>query len=891
MCMKEFESSRTAELLRLMSERAADLSILILDTAGTITSWGGVAADIEGYAPEALLGKHVSIFFTPEDREAGLPARLLRRAADDGHVEVEGWRLRSDGSRYWADVLTSATRDLDGRLIGFVRIVRDITSRQAALDLLRESEQRYRHLVENATDIIYTHDLDGRVLSVNAAAEKLLGFERDQVIGRSIFDIVAPDFHSTVRDMIARRVQGNASTTYALDVTARDGRPVSLEVSAQLIFEHGEPVGVQGIARDITERKRAAEMVERSERYFRTLIESASEAITIINADGTIRYSSPALERLLGYTPEERRGRSILDLIHVNDANRARAMLERLGQEPDITLQAQLRLRHSDKSWRRIDLTARNLLTDPNVGGLVVNWRDVTPQVEAEERLIEREELFRSIVENSSEGIFIIDAKGFITFLNDRYAAMLGYEPSELLGRSALDAVPEDGHAALLEGGARRRSTGQPEQFDLTMRRKDGTPISVIVSIGPLFDRNHKYIGSVGLFTEITERKQLEVQLRTSQKIEAVGQLAGGVAHDFNNLLTAIRGHVDLLLNEVPSDSPYRADIEEIRKGADRAASLTQQLLAFSRRQILQPRVLGIDQAVTGVDTLLRRLIGEDITLVTTLETGGACVSADLGRLEQILMNLAVNARDAMPSGGQLNISTRVVDVAEDFTRANPGSRTGRFVQITVTDSGQGMSEDTLSHLFEPFFTTKALGRGTGLGLATVYGIVKQSNGYIRVQSKLGAGTRFDILLPVVEAEPTPAHEVQLPAAASAQDATVLVAEDEDAVRSLACRVLRKHGFNVLEASNGAHAIDVARNHDGVIHLLLSDLVMPQLGGRELAEQLMAARPNIKVVFMSGYSSDTLMQRGINHAQVGFLEKPFTPNALVSKIRELLSST
>jgi CheY-like chemotaxis protein len=341
----------------------------------------------------------------------------------------------------------------------------------------------------------------------------------------------------------------------------------------------------------------------------------------------------------------------------------------------------------------------------------------------------------------------------------------------------------------------------------------------------------------------------------------------------------------------VPSDSPYRADIEEIRKGADRAASLTQQLLAFSRRQILQPRVLDIDQAVTGVDTLLRRLIGEDITLTTALESGGACVSADLGRVEQILMNLAVNARDAMPNGGQLNISTRVVDVDEDFTRANPGSRTGRFVQITVTDSGQGMSEDTLSHLFEPFFTTKALGRGTGLGLATVYGVVKQSNGYIRVESKLGAGTRFDILLPLVEAEPTPAHEVQLPAAASAQDATVLVAEDEDAVRSLACRVLRKHGFNVLEASNGAHAIEVARNHDGVIHLLLSDLVMPQLGGRELAEQLMAARPNIKVVFMSGYSSDALMQRGINHAKAGFLEKPFTPNALVSKIRELLSST
>jgi CheY-like chemotaxis protein len=340
----------------------------------------------------------------------------------------------------------------------------------------------------------------------------------------------------------------------------------------------------------------------------------------------------------------------------------------------------------------------------------------------------------------------------------------------------------------------------------------------------------------------------------------------------------------------VPADSPIRADVQEIRRGADRAATLTQQLLAFSRKQILQPRVLEIDKVVTSMATLIRRLIGEDVRLEIQLKSNDACVHADRGQLEQVVMNLAVNARDAMPQGGRLIIETHVVDLDDDFVRANAGSRAGRYVELLVRDTGIGMSSEILSHVFEPFFTTKEVGRGTGLGLATVYGIVKQSGGYIRVQSEENVGTRFEILLPFVEATPEVETAPQAAPSMAAHGETVLVAEDERAVRALASRILRKRGYQVLEASDGAEALEVARQHEGEINLLLTDIVMPVMGGRELAEQLLTLRPTAKVLFMSGYMDDALLQRGVEQGVGRLLEKPFTPDDLAVKVREVLES-
>lgn len=874
-----------------------------------------------------------------------------------------------------------------------------------------------RHFIENASDVIYTQDLEGRILSANTAAEKLFGLPRAEAIGQQIFEFIVPE-HRDIAIAATRKklAEGGGSTTYTVDVISNSGQRIPLEVSTQLIYDKGRPIAVQGIARDVTERRKAAEALERSERYFRALIENAADAITVINADGTVRYQSPSVQRILGYKPEERLGKSVLDIVHPDDLPAAMKLLDGLWKNPDSPIHAVMRARRADGSWLHVEFRVRNLLADSAVGGLVMNWRDVTDTVESdrqvksqehffrslierssdilvvvdgtmvvryvspsfttilgftaddllghrgtqlvhpddarkaqelsralfekrdefaatvlrardksgnyhvfdvrarnllgdplfggviidarditeakriEEALRESEQRFRKIVETSAEGVGIRDPAGRLTFANERFAQMLGYQVAEMIGLNVFDIVAPEYRSPMAESAERRKRTGKAEQLELEFLHKTGSRIWTLLSASPLYDAEGNYIGSLGMITDISERRHLEAQLRQSQKIEAVGRLAGGIAHDFNNLLTAIRGHVDLLLADTPVEAQIRADIEEIGKAADRAAGLTQQLLAFSRRQILQPRVIELDTVVTDIESLLRRMISEDIRLLTRLHAGSACVRADRSQLEQVLMNLAVNARDAMPNGGTLTIETSVVNLDEEFVRGNSGSHTGRHVRLCVTDSGAGMDAETLSHVFEPFFTTKELGKGTGLGLATVYGVVKQSEGYIRVESEPRAGTTFEILLPTVEpVSETPRGTVFQPGSAGKGE-TILVAEDEDAVRALASRILRKRGYNVLEAKNGSEALELARAHRGSIDLLLTDVIMPILGGRELSERLAELRPQTKVLFMSGYTDDALLQRGVSQGDGQFLEKPFSPEGLAAKIREVLES-
>jgi two-component system, cell cycle sensor histidine kinase and response regulator CckA len=537
-----------------------------------------------------------------------------------------------------------------------------------------------------------------------------------------------------------------------------------------------------------------------------------------------------------------------------------------------------------------LDFIARNLLEDPIVSGIVVNTRDITEQKAAEEALRASEERYRTIIETAGEGIIIRDSEDLIIFANQRMADLLGYSLEDLMGRHFMDIVCEDDRSTVKELLSRRRP-GPREQFDLRARRADGTDIWGIVSARPMADGNGRYIGALTMFTDITSRKQLEEQLRQAQKMEAVGRLAGGIAHDFNNLLTAIRGHAELLLGEMSGHHPLRADIEEINKAAERASTLTRQLLAFSRRQILQPRILDMDMVVVEMEKLIRRLIGEDIELQTKPAAKAARVRADRGQLEQVLMNLAVNARDAMPSGGRLTIETSIVDLDEQYTRFHPGSIPGAYVRLGVTDTGVGMDARTLSHVFEPFFTTKAVGKGTGLGLATVYGVVKQSGGYIAVQSEAGLGTSFDIFLPRVLEEADTMREPHARLDPHRTGQTVLLAEDEDAVRSLASRILRKHGYQVLEARDGYDALRVADSFAGFIHVLLTDVVMPRMGGRELVERLTPVRPGMRVLYMSGYTDDALVHHGVlTGTGTWFLEKPFTPDSLAMKLREVIEA-
>ena len=505
----------------------------------------------------------------------------------------------------------------------------------------------------------------------------------------------------------------------------------------------------------------------------------------------------------------------------------------------------------------------------------------------AEEALRNSEERFRALVEHSSDALLLLDYDGRITYVAQSSLHHLGHRPEQMVGRSIYEFLhPDDrdyGGTLLTEA---LKHPGESVTSEIRFRHADGG-WRIMESIGT----NRLDDPPVGAIVvnarDITDRRKLSEQLRQSQKMEAVGQLAGGVAHDFNNLLTAILGYCNLMLDDIPREDPIRQDLEEIKAAGERAASLTRQLLAFSRRQMLQPQTVDINVLVRQMEKLLRRLISEDVELVTSLADGLPSVKVDPASIEQVLVNLAVNARDAMPGGGRLTIETAAVDLDGPYAESHASVVPGRYVMLAVSDTGDGMDATTRARVFEPFFTTKEQGKGSGLGLATVYVIVKQSGGYIWVYSELGHGSVFKVYLP--PAEVASAGRASDPRGEGRKQGweTVLLVEDEDAVRTLASEVLRRHGYIVIEARHGVDALRVAERHHEDIQLLVTDVVMPHLSGRDLAERLCAARPKMKVLFMSGYTDQSVMHRHLTPG-AAFLQKPFSPETFSRKVRSIL---
>jgi two-component system, cell cycle sensor histidine kinase and response regulator CckA len=508
---------------------------------------------------------------------------------------------------------------------------------------------------------------------------------------------------------------------------------------------------------------------------------------------------------------------------------------------------------------------------------------------QAEDALRASEERFRALVENSSDGLLLIDSEARVTYTTPASERHFGWKADQMIGRSVFDFLdPEDRETVSVRMTEALRRPGRVVTAEGRFRHADGSwRIMEGVAVNRLTDRSVRAI--IVNVRDLTERRKLEDQLRQSQKMEAIGQLAGGIAHDFNNLLTAILGYCNLMLDDIPMDNPLRTDLEEIRHAGERAAALTRQLLAFSRRQMLQPQIVDINAIVRQLEKLLRRLLSADVELVTALAPSLPTVKVDPVSIEQVLMNLAVNARDAMPHGGRLTIETAAVDLDEGYTVNHAGVVPGRYIMIALSDTGEGMDEATRSRIFEPFFTTKEQGKGSGLGLATVYGIVKQSGGHIWVYSEPGHGTVFKVYLPHAEAATAALPRDEQPAALKKGWETVLLVEDENAVRALAREVLRRHGYVVLEARHGVDALRLAERHPDDIHLMITDVVMPHMGGRELAERLATARPKMKVLFMSGYTDQAVMHRHITPGSA-FLQKPFTPEAFARKVRMVLDA-
>jgi PAS domain S-box-containing protein len=615
-------------------------------------------------------------------------------------------------------------------------------------------------------------------------------------------------------------------------------------------------------------------------------VESALEGMAILNAAGQFTYMNSAHAHLFGYSsPSELLGKSWQALYQPGEVARfEKDVLPQVFAEGGWSGEAQALRRDGTLFPQELSLTR---LSD---GAFICVCRDVTERLNAGQARTEAEAKYRALIEQVAAISYIaeIGVNAQWHYVSPQIGSILGYSAEEWLGSSRewmRHVHPED--HALVEAAEAASKRGEPFQAEFRMIRKDGRVIWVS-DTGVVVRDSQGHALMEGIIVDISERKQLEVQLQQSRRMEAVGRLAGGIAHDFNNLLTIIKGYTELALNRTGIRPELRSDIERIEDAAERATALVRQLLAFSRRQVLQPKNLDLNSIVLGLDKLLRRLMGADIEMKTLVGEDVGTVKADPGQVEQVIMNLVVNARDAMPDGGRLTVETANVELDATYARDHATVRPGRYVMLAVTDTGVGMDAETVAHIFEPFYTTKGGASGTGLGLATVYGIVKQSGGYIWVYSEPGKGSSFKVYLPRVGASAETPQAARKQTRARKGTETILLVEDEPAVRELTRMVLAAQGYSVVEAQNAEDAERLSENHGTQIHLLLTDVVMPGVSGPELARRITARHPKMRVLYMSGYTHNVIAGGGTLETGIAFLQKPFTPAGLVDKVRDVL---
>ena len=629
------------------------------------------------------------------------------------------------------------------------------------------------------------------------------------------------------------------------------------------------------------------ELVEREE-LFHLISENAADMIAVVDMNGKRIYNSLSYQRVLGYSPEELQSYSAFEQIHPEDRERVRKAAEE-ARRSGVGETLEYRFRHKNGAWLVLESTSsviRDAKGEPEK--LVIVNRDVSERKKAEELLRRLETGFRSVVEDAPYGIYRANMSGRFLQVNPALQKMLGYDSTEELLRRDLPSeifLHSDEYKRLTELLAR---TEEIKDLEMEWKRKDGTPITVHCSGRRVNDENGALAYFEAFAEDVTEKRILERQLRMAQKMEAIGRLSGGIAHDFNNLLGVIIGYSRVLKRELARNKILSEHALEIEKAGQRAASLTKQLLAFSRQQVLTPAILNLNTLVSDMEKMLPQLLGEDIKVTLMLDPKLGNVKADLSQIEQVIMNLAVNARDAMPLGGELKINTANVELDQAYVWSHPGSKVGSYVLMEVSDTGTGMDAATLTHIFEPFFTTKELGKGTGLGLATVYGIVKQSNGYIGLHSILGKGTAFKIYLPRHAGQGAPDELKPDSTDLVRGSETILLVEDSEPLRKLAQAFLESSGFRVFSGENGEDALEVAKRFDGTFDLLLTDVIMPGMNGRVLAERLLPLQAGMKVLYMSGYSDSFIAGHGVLDPGTHLLHKPFTEEVFLRKVREVL---
>jgi PAS domain S-box-containing protein len=847
------------------------------------------AVRVYGYSMDEFLGMTIKDIRPVEDVTALLD---MLAAAGTGREDRGVWRhCKQDGTIMEVEISAHGL-EYGGRPACVIQ-ARDVTEKRRIEAQVARSHALLRAVADGVSDAVFVKDRAGKYLLFNEAAARFVGKAAEEVVGKD--DTAVFESESARIAMDGDRLVMESDRVYRTEerLTASGITRVYEAIKTPYRDTGGEVIGVIGVSRDITDRKHEEDARRQQQTLLRIAgriarlggwsIDLAAQQVAWSDEVCAIHDEPPGYQPSVAaaiayYLPEDRPV--------VTEA------VERcIADGTPFDVECQLRTAKGRDIWvRSIGEAVHD--QDGRVTAVHGAFQDITDRKRAEAASRHAEELLLlrdRAIQAVSQGILVTDPQQAVLFVSGGFERMTGYPADEIVGRNCrfLQGAGTDAEAV------REMRTAIAEARSCTVEilnyRKDGTPFWNEVSITPVLGRQGQVTHFVGVQTDITQRRKLEDQYRQSQKMEAVGRLAGGVAHDFNNLLTIISGYTELLLAMPAVDDVVRDSIVSISEASEQAASLTRQLLGFSRKSLLQPKVLDLNALIAKTSGMLRRLIGEDILLTTVLDPKISPVRMDPGQLDQVLMNLAVNARDAMPSGGKLTIETRNVLIGAADRAAHLDCQPGPRVMVAMTDTGCGMTPEVMVRIFEPFYTTKPVGRGTGLGLSMVFGIIEQSGGCMHVYSEPDRGTTFKMYLPAVNEQHTADAEAAGPSTVQGTE-TILLVEDADGVRGLASMSLRMHGYQVLTAIDGKDALRVARAHHGPLHMVLTDVVMPRLGGPLLVEQLQEQSPDLKVLFMSGYTDDAVVRHGLIEADMAFIQKPYTPLALARKVRQVLDA-
>jgi len=882
-----------AEFLTIITENMLDM-VVLSDLEGNITV-AGKAHEKLGYEDGFLIGKNVLDFVHPEH----LPNVLeeYNKLLVAGGPRTVEYRFRcKDGSYMWLETVGKLINDESNNPRKIVFSARDITERKQAEETFQEKERHYRLLFEQSPLGVFHIDKKGVIVSCNDNFVKIIGSPQKALVGLDINTLPDQKIVMELRKALAGS-HGYYEDVYH-SVTANKSTPVRVYFSP-LRTEDGIVIGCTGIVEDITEQTQSEQALRRSENYYRAIFETSGTAMFIIEEDTTISHVNSNFEELSGYSSQEVEGeKTWTEFIHPDDVGWMKEYHYLRRKNPDATpRQYEFRFINRHCEDRNILLTVDMI---PGTNQTVASCIDITKRKQAEQKLRESEEKYRRIAENITDVLWTADPNLNLTYVSSSVRKLLGESPEQHMRRTMAEKHPpvylDKIYQALAEELEKENDPASDKDrsrlIEVEHYKADGSTIWVSMNISAIRDEYGNLVGLQGVTRDITEQKKLQDQLHQAQKMESVGRLAGGVAHDFNNMLTIINGYAEMMADVLPSSDPMYESVQEIQDAGKRSAVIVRKLLAFARKQTIAPVPMNLNDSVSGMLKMLHQLIGENIDLLWNPGNNTWPVKMDHSQIDQILANLVVNARDAISDTGKITIESQNIEFDEQYCADHTGFVPGEFVMLVVSDNGCGMDKHVLDNVFEPFFTTKEIGQGTGLGLPTVYGIVKQNNGFINVYSEPGQGTTVKIYFPRLledaDVSDKKQNEEALPKGCGE---TILVLEDEAVVLDLTRIMLERMGYNVITASRPGEAMEVAKAHSGKIDLLLSDIIMPEMNGREFAEQLNDLYPDIKTLFMSGYTENVIAHHTILDNGLHFIEKPFSMYKLAAKVRELLSKT